>query len=223
MNLTSLRLSWLNLADVLLTLAVILTALYTYVNTDMFTYLSANLPYVPGGLYLLLLVTVLAAFLLGLVVGTSSGNVICLGWALYLPSVLYFSRIDLLSLLIPGGYDLFSSRLPAPLILVAGVTLIGCTLAQGSVAELKQLRVSYTARGADREEVERAVTKNLAPTAAVLLAALLLSALVAAAATLLGPLLQHALAGGYWHLIFLVAGTALLVLLIVAFLWSRRA
>ncbi|WP_424357298.1 hypothetical protein [Methanocella sp. MCL-LM] len=210
-------------ADVALAGVILLISLYTFVSNDFCAYLSGTLAFIPGNIFSLIGCALISAILLGRILGTGSGNVICLGWALYLPSVLYFSRLDLLSLLIPGGFRVFSSSLPAPVILVAGIGLTLCTLAHGSVAEMTVLRSGFLARGADRGEVETAIRKNMFPVALILMAALGLSATVAVATGLLGPLVARIAAGSSLHLVFLAGGTLLFALLILVRLWSKKA
>lgn len=216
-------LSSVHLADIALTAVVLLTSLFTLASNDLFSYLSVNLSVVPGGIFLLIGCAILGAVLAGLIVGTKCGNVICLGWAMYLPSVLYFSRIDLLSLALPGGFRIFASSLPAPVIIVAGIILTGCTLAHGSLAEMKSLRSDYLARGAASGEVETAMRKNLLPISVFLIAAVALSVVVI---LLTGSLVPLTIQNATWsssHILFLAGGTVLFALLLVAYLWSKKA
>lgn len=220
---TALHVSLTDIADIALVGTILLISLFTFTCNDLFAYLSTSLAFIPGGIWLLLLCAIIVTVILGRFAGTGTGNVVCLSWLLFIPSVLSFSRLDLLSIIVPGGFGSFTGTLTAPAIIISGVVLAGCTLAHGTVAEMRALRSDLIGRGADPAEVEAALRKNMLPLVVTLFAALVLSSAVAATAALLVPLALRMEYTGPLHLVFLAAGTLLFALLIVAYLWSKRA
>ena len=213
----------IDLANVSLVALLLLVSLFTFLCNDLFRYLSASLDMVPGGLYTLLPIIILLASILGLLTGGIARIIILLSWVMYLPSVLYYSRFDLLSIVIPGGFELLSGSLTLPIIVIAGFILTSGTVAQGSIAEMRTLRVSFVSRGANAAEVDSALGKNLLMVAPIIAASVILSAIIALIVTFVISFIRHTSAGtDYLYLTFTIAGAALIALVIMTYLWSKR-
>ena len=214
----------IDLAHVLLVAVLLLVSLTTFLCNDIFRYLSASLDMVPGGLYTLLPIIIVVAVIIGLLTGGIARIILLLSWAMYLPSVLYYSRFDLLSLVIPGGFEVLSSSLSLPIVVIAGFLLTSGTVAQGSIAEMRALRVSFVSRGASAAEVDAAINKNLLLVTPIIAASVILSAIIALIVTFVISFIKHTSAGNdYLYLTFTIAGAAVIALVIMTYLWSKRA
>lgn len=221
---STLQITFLDVASAALVALLFLIAAFTFACNDLCQYLATNVEVIPGGIYTLFLLVLASAFLIGLVTGTISRIILLLSWILFLPSVLYFSRFDLLSALVPGGFELLSGSLSLPAITIAGLILTSGTIAHGSLIELKALRVSYVSRGASEQEADAAIGKNLLMVVPVIAASVILAAFTALLVTFALSFLQQAPTGSdYLYLIFTIAGAAVIALIIMTYLWSKRA
>jgi hypothetical protein len=165
------------------------------------------------------LLAIVAVVLLGIMSRNVLRPVLYLSWALYLPSILAFSRFDLLSSVIDGGLASLGGGSPPILVLAAGLLLVCTTLAQGAVEEHRALRKSYLERGAGQEEVDTAVRSSLKYVALAIAASAALAALVSVVTTALAYFGEGiALPGGYWYILFAVAGGAVIAFVLVAML-----
>lgn len=214
----------LDMASVSLVTLLLLVSLFTFLCNDLSRYLSASLDMVPGGLYTLLPIIIVVAIIIGFLTGGISRIIVLISWVLYLPSVLYYSRFDLLSMVMPGGFELLSGTLSLPIIVIAGLLLTSGTVAHGSIEEMRALRVSFVSRGANAAEVDAAIGKNLLMVTPVIAASVILSATIAMIVTFVTSSIRHSSTGNdYLYLTLTIAGAAVIALVIMTYLWSKRS
>jgi len=190
-------------------------SLAMFVSTPLHAGLSSwadNTLQVPGAVYVVYALAIVAAIILGVLCHNVLRFVLYLSFALYLPSILAFSRFDLLGQVIDGGLASLGGGLPPALVLAAGLLLVCTMLARGAVEEHRALRKSYLERGASREEVDAAVRSNLKYVALAITASAAVAALVSVATTALAYFGESILSpGGYWYIALAVAGGAVIV------------
>jgi hypothetical protein len=183
----------------------------TPVHTSLSSWADNTLPGIPGAVYMVYALAIVAAIVLGVLCHNVLRFVLYFSCALYLPSILAFSRFDLLGSVIDGGLASLGGGLPPALVLAAGLLLVCTMLAQGAVEEHRALRKSYLERGASREEVDAAVRGNLKYVALAITASAAVAALVSVATTALAYFGESILPpGGYWYLALAVAGGAVI-------------
>jgi hypothetical protein len=204
-------------------------SLATFVSTPLHVGLSSWAdstlqPYgVPGAVYVIYLLSIVAVVLFGISCRNVLRSVLYFSWAMYLPSILAFSRFDLPGSVIDGGLASLGGGLPPALVLAAGLLLVCTMLAQGAVEEHRALRKSYLERGAGPEEADAAVRGSLKYVALAIAASATLAGLVSVATTVLAYFGEGiALPGGYWYLALAVAGGAIIAFVLVAMLRPGR-
>ena len=172
-----------------------------------------------GGIYLLYGIILLIAIALGWRSRHVLRNVLFLSWVLYLPTVMYFSGLDPMGILVQGGFTALAAPLPPALVLLMGLLLVSATTAQSSASELGTVRTSLTGRGADSKEVDAAVRRCLACVGGSLAAAAALAAVTALAGTLLLGLGAGLPSwGGYEHIVLAIAGAAVVAFILIVLL-----
>lgn len=87
---------------------------------------------------------------------------LAVAWILYLPSVLYFSKIDWLYIMGTGSnLSTLKSDLPEVYIVLNGAALVGTSLLIYSYGELRELRRDLLGRGGSAPEVDAACARNM--------------------------------------------------------------
>lgn len=87
---------------------------------------------------------------------------ISLAWVLYMPSALYYSKIDWLYILSAGNdFSLLKSGLPDVFIMLNGAALVGTSVLVRSFVELRRLRQGLLDRRGSAPEVDAACAMNL--------------------------------------------------------------
>jgi len=147
-----------------------------------------------------------------------------LAWLLYLPSVLYYSGIDVFRILsISANFGIFSSDLSFTVIAMTGILLACLSLAGRALSRLKKERESYLSRGADRPEVRRALFHNAMFEIRLVVVAGAVTAIFAYMAQYAGQNMQAILKSvGFSYLLAGLAAIVLLVLVLILFLWPHK-
>jgi small-conductance mechanosensitive channel len=113
-----------------------------------------------------------------------------MSWVLYLPSILSFSRFDLLMAAgSPLNFGNFSSGLPSDAILIIGIALICGELLLRTHSCLTRGRDNFLKRGADEKEVRDALYRNAAFEAKMIAASAITALLIAVVVPVVEPAL----------------------------------
>ena len=84
-----------------------------------------------------------------------------LSWILFLPSVLWFSKMDWLQILgLPVNFEVFATDLPFMEVFAVGLVLVSAKIFFFFTSQIKNLRLELLVRGASETDVEKVVFKE---------------------------------------------------------------
>ncbi len=174
-----------------------------------------------GDIYLAIaLVVVLSAIgLIPIWNDTRLRVVMYLAFLLYLPSVLGFSRLDLLR--VAGSmlnFGIFSSSLPPTAILVIGLVLACGGLLLQSFSRTRKARKSLLGRGADPAEVDHALSRNVVREARLIAMSAIIVFLIMAGVAVAAPAVLWIFQSvGFIYVLAGIGAAIILGLIIVAY------
>jgi hypothetical protein len=217
----------IELISSVLTFSIFLITLYTFACNGLFAAITGVIePFIPmGGVLIELILAVFILIVLFLDPGNDSkqATVFYVSWALYVPSALYFSRIDLLLAAgSPVNFSILASSLPAFAVIIAGILLACGQLTARSLNNMAAARANLTGRGADREEVDAAITKNLLFELGIVCA----SAIAVLATVFIVPAIEPVLVGimrttEYSYIVIGIVAVLVLIFSVVAYIWPE--
>ncbi|MGA9138816.1 MAG: hypothetical protein WBZ29_01235 [Methanocella sp.] len=145
--------------------------------------------------------------------------VMYLAFALYLPSILGFSRLDLLR--VAGStlnFGIFSSSLPPTAILVIGLGLVCGGLLLQSFSGTRRARHSFLTRGADPDEVDHALSRSVIREARLIAASAVIVLLIMAGVAVAAPAMLWIFQSvGFIYVLAGIGAAVILGLIIVAY------
>jgi hypothetical protein len=147
-----------------------------------------------------------------------------LSWSLYLPSIMSFSRFDLLMAAgSPLKFCNFSSGLPSDMIMLIGIALISGELLLRSHSYLHRGRDNFQKRGADKKEVNDALYHNAAFEAKMIAASAITALLIAVVVPAVEPALFLVLRYvDFAYILFGMAAAFTLVMTILIYTRPRK-
>ncbi len=150
--------------------------------------------------------------------------VIFISWALYLPSVLYFSGIDPFRILdFSLDFSLLSSKLPPAAVTAAGIVLACGSLSARSFTHIKNARNNFIGRGADKRDADHALYRNAAFEVKVILASAVMVILIMAGVSAMERQVLGILkAAGFAYILTGLGAVVILAILFVVFLWPHK-
>jgi hypothetical protein len=162
-----------------------------------------------------------AVVLLGLAKERLLSVVIYTSWALFLPSALFFSKVDwTMALNLNTNLSAMSNALPDIVVFLNGLAIVGVQIMLSSYLHLKAVRSDLLGRGAEETQVDLVTRSNLRFTALMLGAALAATSAAAGAVVVIAPLFG-ALSGPvtYAYVAIGLAVEALLIALFIVYVW----
>jgi hypothetical protein len=145
--------------------------------------------------------------------------VMYLSFLLYMPSVLGFSRMDLLR--VAGSilnFGLFSSSLPPAVIIVIGLGLACGGLLLQSFSRMRKARQNFLERGADPGEVDHALSRNVLLEARLIAASAAVVLLIVAGVSVAAPAMLGILQSvGFIYILAGIGAAVILGLIILAY------
>jgi hypothetical protein len=214
----------IELTSSVLTFSIFIIVLYSFACNGLYVaMIGIREPPLPmSGLLIELILAVFIFIVLFLDPGNESkqGTVLYLSWLLYAPSALYFSRMDLLLAAgSPVNLSILSSSLPPFAIILAGLILACGQLTVRSLNNMAAARSNLCGRGANKAEVDAALTKNLRFELGLVLA----SAIAVLATIFIVPVLEPALVGimrstEYSYIILGIAAVLVLMISVAAYI-----
>jgi hypothetical protein len=150
--------------------------------------------------------------------------VMYLAFVLYLPSVLGFSRLDLLRVIgSPLNLGIFSSSLPPTAILVIGLGLACGGLLLQSFSGMGRARRSFLKRGADPGEVDHALSRNVFREARLIAVSAAIVLLIMAGVAVAAPTMLWIFQSiGFIYVLAGIGAAIILGLLIVAYVMPTK-
>lgn len=147
-----------------------------------------------------------------------------LAWLIYLPSVLYFSGIDVFRILsMSANFEIFTSGLSYTVIAIVGILLACGSLAGRSFGRLKNAREYFTSQGADKYEARRALYHNALFEIKLIAASGIATVIFAFISSAAGQKLQSIFtSAGFMYLLVGLGAIVLLALVFLLFLWPHK-
>ncbi len=204
---------------------IFLLILFTFINNKLSDTISNAIdPLISIGssvLYLAIVLFVFAVVFLDIGNESKLRTVMYISWALFLPSVLYFSRIDLLlAINSPINFSSLSSNLPSFIVILAGMALVCGELMLRSLSDIQDARKNLIDRGADLKEVNSALDKNMAFEASVIAASGCIVLAIIFLVPAIEPLLLSAMQSSEY--LYIISGIGAVIVLIATILLFLR-
>jgi len=217
-----------NLITSTLVFLIFLLAFFTFLHNqlsgDISGVLNPLLPMSSYALYILIIIFAFAIIFMDIGKESKLRTILYFSWAFYLPSALYFSRIDMLqSIGSPINFSDLASDLPSFVLILAGMALMCGELLLRSLGSIQEAGENFIARGADPTEVRSVLDKNMAFEISTIAG----SACIVMTIILIVPAVEPMLLGimrstEYSYLILVIVAVIVLIMTILAYAWPSK-
>lgn len=201
-----------------------MTFAYDRLFDDLMGFVPLATPGSSAYIFIAIAVAIFPLALLRIWTGPRLKAIMYLAWVLYLPSVVYVSGIDPLKMLsVTMNFSIFSSKLPSDLIAIAGIALASGSLVNRSFIYIQNARENLLGRGADKNEVSRALYRNALFEIKIILASAAVVLLIMAGAPVVGQGLSGVLrSSGFGYLLTGLGAVVILALIFLVYLWPHK-